>query len=202
MNTENSQNAEAIGLLLQSFFEQSHETTILDICCGVFYPDGINYDKKGEIYQPLVAQYLGERGFSVTGIDTRKNVSNIPLHYNHLNTIDIVEPNWQLALEKNWNAVLFLRSWDTPEILLHYQKLLNITDLNTLCLRIAQLYIPVFADLLKTGGIFFTTEIINQLLCKNQNEVKEYELNINNLFVKNNLYLLGHNNGLYWYRKG
>jgi hypothetical protein len=266
MNQENHQNAEKIAeILMENFQSQDFsKVKVLDICCGVFDPAGTNYDSKGQIYQPLVAQKLGELDFDVTGVDfregeilrfamvdgkkvqgeksevqnkrvgvqedyekTESGVSmsfrgnreilaesdeishfvrndspiNINLYFKHRFDINILEENWTEKLEKDWSVLIFLRSWDTPEILLHYQKILDIDDINLLSLEIAKIYLPIFADLLEPKGLFFTTDICNFGICDDEFEIQLYKNQINQLITKNGFTLLNNENGLYFYQK-
>ena len=74
MNQENYQNSEKIAQILSEKYQNKDlsKVKVLDICCGVFDQKGSGYDVKGEIYQPLVAQKLGQLGFDVTGVDFRE----------------------------------------------------------------------------------------------------------------------------------
>ena len=221
MNQENQKNAEVISKVLNQEFGNINvdQAKILDVCCGVYDKSGTNYDEKGEIYEPTVAQNLAEIGYSVTGLDLRENKTqgdkdltqgdkfgvvdgkNIDLKYTHRSDINIIEENWSQKLVKDWNVIIFLRSLDTPEILLHYQKTFDIDDLNLLSLEIAKIYFPIFAELLKPNGLFFTTDICNYSLCDDEFETQLYQNQVNQLFQKNGFSFIYASDGLSWFRK-
>lgn len=175
MNIENTQNAKLIYNFLKSKFGTNSSLNILDVCCGAF-TNGTNYDKMGLIYEPVVAEYLGQKGCNVTGLDLRENKQKV--HYSHISDIDILEPDWIEKVYQNLDSLIFLRSWDTPEILLHFQKLTGIMDVNTLTLKIAEYFLPQFCSVLRQGGLFFTTDIISPELSE---YVANFELARNSL---------------------
>jgi len=205
MNPENQQNSELILSVLNQHYKDlsKNKIKILDICCGVYDPKGIDYDPSGEIYQPLVAQVLAQNDFSVTGIDKRENVTTEgdEIDFIHRQDINILDENWSENLEKDWNALIFLRSWDTPEIFLHYQKLLKINDVNLLSLEIAKIYLPYFTDLLGTNGLFITSEICNFGLCDDEFEVQLYKNQVSQLMKINGLEYINQEDGVSWYVK-
>lgn len=198
--TENQRNAELILDSLQKYCSVK-QARILDICCGVYDKTGTSYDKNGEIYEPVVAQFLGQNGYEVTGIDFRQNSLVQKLFYKPITNIDILDQNWTEKIQKNWDVLIFLRSWDTPEILLNYQEKLENSYLNELCIQIAEDLLPNFVDLINENGLLFTTEIFNFGLLQNVAETDSY-LNLSKeLFAKNNLEILDYQNGLYCLRK-
>lgn len=200
-NRENIDNSEQIYKILNQLYKSVNKLKIVDICCGVFDTNGVNYDLNGAIYQPIVAEYLGQKGLDITGIDFRQNQTDAVLHYNHRSDINILEANWTRELSTDFDSLIFLRSWDTPEILLHYQDLLQITDLNQLCLEIAKIYLPQFKNLIKRNGLFFTTDICNFGVCEDVQEIKDYQQQIDDLLAQNGLQEVYNVNGLYGYKK-
>lgn len=200
-NKENTANSYLIYNVLKDHFGSVHKLQIVDICCGSFDSAGTNYDPGGIIYQPVVANYLGQKGVAVTGIDFRANPADIDISYTYLSDINILEPDWTGKLNAKFDSLIFLRSWDTPEILLHYQNLLQITDLNQLCLEIAKIYLPQFQRLIKLGGLFFTTDICNFGICESETEIQEYQAKIDDLMIQNGFNEIYNSNGLYGYRK-
>jgi hypothetical protein len=234
MNQENQNNAKMISEVLKLEFEtvEKGDVNILDVCCGAYDQAGTNYDEKGDIYQPVVADNLARLGFAVTGIDFRESgywekskskdqnskieegdlqISattvlpsdgiNTNLKYTHRSDINIVQENWSENLSKDWNVLIFLRSWDTPEILLHYQKVLDIDDLNLLSLEIAKIYLPIFAELLLPGGLFFTTDICNLALCDDSFEIQLYQNQVKQLIHQNGFNFIEQKDGLHWFKK-
>ncbi|GAB4149083.1 MAG: hypothetical protein OHK0017_12540 [Patescibacteria group bacterium] len=160
---ENSNNARLISSFFrEKYTDQSLATVnVLDLCCGVYVHDGINYDKYNEIYQPEVAQSLTQLGFKVTGVDQRSNDREVS--YNHRTDIDIWQDKLIEQLKGEWNILVFLRSWDTPELLLKMQQLSGERDLDKLTEKLAQHFLPLFRQLLKTGNWFVTSEIYSRL---------------------------------------
>jgi|GEM_PF-3051098 len=199
LNKENIDNSKEIFKNLKSRFEYVDKLQVVDICCGCFDNRGTNYDQNGLIYQPLVANYLGGKGIDVTGIDFRVNQTDYDISFTHRSDINILEPNWTNKLKTKFDSLIFLRSWDTPEILLHYQDLLQITDLNQQCLEIAKIYLPQFKKLIKPGGLFFTTDICNFSVCENELEIQEYQAKIDDLLVQNGFKEIFNRSGLYGY---
>ena len=195
MNFENKYNSEIISEILCEKFINRKETRVLDICCGAFDDSGTRYDLDGKIYQPIVAQVLAQLGFEVTGLDVRGNT--IATGYKHQNNIDITKNNWHQKLEKNWDCLIFLRSWDTPEILLYFQKILDINNLNLLSLEIAKIYLPIFAELLTPNSLFFTTDICNFGLCEDAFERDLYQNQITQLLIQNGFKMIFQKNGLW-----
>jgi len=126
---------------------------------------------------------------------------NTSIKYTHCSDIDILQDSWSGKLPKDWNVLIFLRSWDTPEILLHYQKVLDVDDLNLLSLEIAKIYLPTFAELLEPNGLFFTTDICNYALCDDDFEILLYKNQVKQLMSKNNFEFIDSLHGLSWYRK-
>jgi len=200
VNNENIANSRQIYTLLKSNFKAVDNLDVIDFCCGVFDPAGVNYDPKGDIYQPIVAQYLGQKGLKVTGVDFRQNDPNSKLNYLHRKDINILDSNWTSKINLKYDVVIFLRSWDTPEIILDYQKRTNISDINTLSLIIAQDLIPKFVKLLKPNGLFITTDIFNLSLFNSGVEANEFEGKLDLLLKSQHLDLVFSSNGLYGYK--
>jgi len=200
VNNENIANSRQIYTLLKSNFKAVDNLDVIDFCCGVFDPAGVNYDPKGDIYQPIVAQYLGQKGLKVTGVDFRQNDQNSKLNYFHRKDINILDSNWTSKINLKYDVVIFLRSWDTPEIILDYQKRTNISDINTLSLIIAQDLIPKFLKLLKPNGLFITTDIFNLSLFNSGVEANEFEGKLDLLLKSQHLDLVFSSNGLYGYK--
>lgn len=199
-NQENVSNSEQIYKVIKSIYGESQACKVVDVCCGSFNYNGTNYDPNGNVYQPLVANYLGQKGLDVDGIDLRSNPTGLDLGYTHLSDINILESDWTTKLDTKFDSLLFLRSWDTPEILLYYQKKLDIRNLNKLCLEIANIYLPQFKKLIKPNGLFFTTDICNFGICGSDLEIQAYQDKIDKLLLQNGFQEIYSNDGLYGYK--
>ncbi len=195
-NTENTYNAGWILQSLAGYFvsKNPEDVRVLDACCGV-YSDGVNYDADGQIYEPQVAQILAKNGYTVTGIDTRKN--NQMVKYNHISDIDVLNPDWHLQVAVKFDVVCFLRSWDTPEILLYFQQKLDILDLNKLTLEVAEYFLPRLRYLLKPNGLLYITDILRGDLADNLETFKSQTEELDKLFADLGLKLLMRENGLW-----
>lgn len=191
---ENSQNAE----IILNFLKKSQAKTVLDICCGAFDEQGTNYDEKGLIYQPLVAQILGKNSFEVTGIDFRQNQTQEPIFYKHLTQINILESDWPEKLDAKFDSVIFLRSWDTPEILFHFQDKFPLMSLNELSIKIAQSLFPDFIKCLNPSGCLIISEIFNYGICLNGGEVNHFKNKTKQIFTDFSFNLINEENGLYF----
>jgi hypothetical protein len=195
--SENSQNAE----IILNFLKESEAKTVLDICCGAFDDEGTNYDNKGQIYKPLVAQILGKNGFEVTGIDFRANKTMDQIYYQHTTGVDILKSNWAEKFSNKFEVVIFLRSWDTPEILLNFQDKFPHLSLNELSIKIAQGVLFSFLECVKEGGFFITTEIFNYGLCEDTEEINKFKKQTLEIFKQYKFNLLKLENGIYFLRK-
>ena len=171
---------------------------MLDICCGAFDNKGTNYDEKGLIYKPLVAQTIGQNGFKVTGIDFRENQTREKIFYKHLTEIDILKNDWSDKLMTKFDSLIFLRSWDTPEILFHFQDNFSSLSLNELSIKIAQSLLPSFIKCLNSESYLITSEIFNYGLCSNESEVDYLKNKTLQIFSEFSFKLLNEENGLYF----
>jgi hypothetical protein len=193
-NSENSDNAK----IILNFLKKSQAKTVLDICCGAFDDQGTNYDETGLIYQPIVAQILGKNGFAVTGIDFRENKTRESIFYRHLTQINILESDWVEKLGAKFDSVIFLRSWDTPEILFHFQDKFPLLSLNELSIKIAQNLLPEFKKCLNPKGCLITSEIFNFGLCRSEYEIASLKKETLRIFSNLSFKHLREENGLYF----
>ncbi|MEI6728598.1 MAG: hypothetical protein WCK98_03050 [bacterium] len=184
--------------IILNFLKKSEAKTVLDICCGAFDELGTNYDEKGLIYQPLVAQTLGKNGFEVTGIDFRQNHTQEQIFYKHVTGIDILKGDWPEKMTTKFDSLIFLRSWDTPEILFYFQDKFPLLSLNELSIKIAHSLLPDFIKCLNLGGILITSEIFNFGLCDTNDEARVLKNQTLNIFETAGFKLLDVVNGLYF----
>jgi SAM-dependent methyltransferase len=174
MNVENVTNADRILAYLQKNYVEMRKVKVLDICCGVYDDLGTNYDADGLIYEPLVAQSLAQAGFQVTGVDIRPNVGEKKIFYHHRTDVNILEPNWtQKLADEAFDVVIFLRSWDTPELILAFQKETRINDVNQLNLVMARRLFQDFVKLLSPGGFLIVSEVFWEDLFQSEEQKRE-----------------------------
>lgn len=174
-NPENESNAKLINEMLQNRIKP--RSSILDICCGA-YSSGTNYDPDGEIYEPVVAQYLAAKGYDVIGLDFRTNNKTAKNHeqkilYKPVNHINLLTLEWVSEVQKLpgylFEVAIFVRSWDTPELLFSYQnKLLasnnlssHLIDLKDVNLEMALDILPKINQIVRSGGYIITSEIFH-----------------------------------------
>ena len=198
-NSENLKNAVWIDRKIRENLSHTdpEKIRVLDVCCGV-YSSGSNYDRTGEIYEPVVARFLAENGYSVTGIDVREN--NQKVSYNHINNLNVLEDGWETNLG-SFEVLSFLRSWDTPEILLEFQNRFGIVDINRLTLEIAKYFLPVFERLLENNGLLFITDVFREDLGTDEKVLKDLELELDELLQSLGLEMVNNENGLWCFRK-
>ena len=196
---ENLQNADWIDRKIKEnlVYTDPERIRVLDICCGV-YSSGSNYDQTGEVYEPVVAQFLAKNSYEVTGIDFRKN--NRPVKYNHISNINVLDSDWHSKLTNKFNVVCFLRSWDTPEILLEFQKKFGILDVNQLTFEIAKYFLPDFVKLLGNNGLLFITDVFREDLGTDEKMLNTLKLELDILLDSLGLQQLSNENGLWCFR--
>ena len=166
----------------------------------MFDQTGTNYDLEGKIYEPIVAQELAKNGYETTALDFRENDPQQKLNFKTLKT-NFLETTEFNQIGSNYDAVIFLRSWDTPEILTYFQPEFNFLDINKLSLKIAHHLLPKFKKLITKEGFLIVSEIFNFGLCENLKEVENYKQLTFDIFSKYRLGVVQVCEGLYFLEK-
>lgn len=99
---------------------------ILDLACGAVTYKTVNYDPDDEFYAPILVEVVCRMKFAnIVGVDFRKNRANLKSNYQAITNINLNFPFAEKVLmttKTKFDLVIFLRSWDTPEIWQFWQN--------------------------------------------------------------------------------